>query len=335
MFFTHALRREATAVLSESPEIVVQRMTAGRHDLMPASYADGIRKIKGVAEVTPRLWGYYYDQLFGSNYTIMVPSDFRYGAGEIAVGEGVTRAAVTAEGNLMPFFGSNGKMTPFKIREVLPVETELISSDLILMSGQDFRALFSLEKDLFTDIAVSVRNPQEVLTVAGKIRSLFPDTRPILRDEIIRTYDAVFDWRSGILLVIFSGALLAFIIFSWDKASGLSPEERREIGILKATGWETSDIIQMKFWEGIMISGTSFLVGLILAYLHVFFASASLFEPVIKGWSVIYPKFRLIPFVSAYQVATLFFVTVVPYTVATIIPSWKAAVTDPDEVMRN
>ncbi len=33
--------------------------------------------------------------------------------------------------------------------------------------------------------------------------------------------------------------------------------------------------------------------------------------------------------------ATLFFLTVVPYTVATVVPAWRAAITDPDAVMRS
>ena len=136
------------------------------------------------------------------------------------------------------------------------------------------------------------------------------------------------------MLVILFGALLAFIIFAWDKASGLSAEEKRETGILKALGWETSDVILHKFWEGMTISLTSFFAGLLLAYVHIFFTSAALFEPVLKGWAVLYPKFRLVPFVNPYQVVTLFFLTVVPYTVATIIPSWRASTIDPDSVMR-
>jgi ABC-type lipoprotein release transport system permease subunit len=136
------------------------------------------------------------------------------------------------------------------------------------------------------------------------------------------------------MVFILVGALLAFIIFAWDKASGLSLEERREIGILKAVGWETSDVLLLKFWEGTIISLSSFLMGIIWAYAHVFFTSAALLAPALKGWAVLYPEFKLTPFIDFSQVATLFFLTVVPYTVATIIPSWRAATIDPDSVMR-
>ena len=158
--------------------------------------------------------------------------------------------------------------------------------------------------------------------------------RPITRSEILRTYTALFDWRSGYIVVILSVAVLAFFIFAWDKATGLSAEERREVGILKALGWDTSDILIMKFWEGSAISLTTFLVGVILAYVHVYFASATLFEHALKGWSVLYPTFTLRPTVNAFEIATLFFLTVAPYSLITIIPTWSVAVSDPDAVMR-
>jgi ABC-type lipoprotein release transport system permease subunit len=155
-----------------------------------------------------------------------------------------------------------------------------------------------------------------------------------MKDDILRTYETIFDWRGGVLLIILAGSIFAFVILAWDKASGLSSEERKEIGILKGIGWETSDIIVMKFWEGAVISLSSFLLGCVFAYVHVFFTSSALFEPVLKGWSVLYPQFRLTPSIDPLQIATLFFLTVIPYTVATIIPSWRAATIDPDSVMR-
>ena len=195
--------------------------------------------------------------------------------------------------------------------------------------------IFGMPRTHVTDIVLTVKNPRELGTIANKIVQLLPDTRPIMRDEILRTYDSVFNWRGGLLIVILSVSVFCFVIFAWDKASGLGAEERREIGILKAIGWETSDIILMKFWEGVVVSLSAFLLGILLAYAHIFFFSSLLFGPVMKGWSVLYPEFRLVPFIDAYQISTLFFLTVLPYTVATIIPSWRAATIDPDLIMRS
>jgi len=334
MFMTYAIKKEASIILQDGPEMVIQRTSAGRHDPIPLSYIPRIREIRGISSVQGRLWGYYYDPISGANYTLVVPGNSPPDPGRIEVGRGVSRTRLTFEGDSLDFRGNDGKILSLQVRKILSSDSELVSSDLILVSEADFRKLFGGSGETATDLAVRVKNPRELSTIALKIAEMLPDTRVILREEILRTYDAVFSWRGGILILILAGAIMAFMILSWDKASGLSQEERKEIGILKATGWETSDVILMKFWEGMAVSLSAFLAGIILAYVHVFFFSSSLFEPVLKGWAVLYPKFRLVPFIDASQVVALFFLTVVPYTVATLIPSWRAATVDPDSVMR-
>lgn len=333
-FFTTSIKKEASIVLQGSPEIVVQKLVAGRHDLVPESYIRIVEEITGVRNVKGRLWGYYYEPSVGANYTLIATKDYRDKTGTVVIGMGVSKMLNARKGDLMPLKGSDGAYMTFEVTDVLSSESELVSSDLVEISEKDFRSLFGIKEGYFTDVALEVRNKKELSTVADKIKRLLPDTRPILRDEIARTYDAVFDWRGGLLIFVIAGAILAFVIFAWDKATSLSSEERREIGILKAVGWETSEVITMKSWEGMVISLSAFLMGIIFAYLHVFFASYIFFEPVLKGWSILYPHFRLIPYIDPYQIASLFFLTVVPYTAATIIPSWRAAIVDPDEVMR-
>jgi ABC-type lipoprotein release transport system permease subunit len=334
IFFTNSIKKEAGAVLSEAPEMMVQRLVAGRHDYIPVDWIDTIRKVRGVQDVKARLWGYYFDPTNSANYTLMVNEEVHNTPGAIVIGNGVARNLFAKENGTIPFKTYEGSYIFLKVKSILPSESELVSSDLILISDEDFRKLFNVSPDYATDLVLKVRNVNELPTIAGKINLLFPDSRPILRDEILSTYEAVFDWRGGLIIVILSSAFFAFIIFAWDKATGLSAEERKEIGVLKAIGWETSDVLLMKFWEGAVISLSAFLSGILLAYLHVFFGSSFLFEPALKGWSVIYPNFRLTPHVDFYHVATLFFLTVVPYTVATIVPSWRAATIDPDSVMR-
>lgn len=340
MLYTSALRREAAQVLQNSPEVIVQRMVAGRHDLIPPGYLEKLGRIRGVQKKEGRLWGYYYDAVVKANYTFMVPTAAAVAAGKVADGKIVVGAAVARErglvpGNLISFRSYSGRLFSFAVAAVLPHEAELVSADLILLSEADYRAFFQIPAGHYTDIALSVANPQEVRNIAAKLAETLPDSRPILREEVLRTYESIFNWREGIVLVLLSGGILAFAIFAWEKASGLSAEEKREIGILKAIGWETGDVLKMKFWEGALISLTAFLLGYVAAYLHVFRFSSALFEPVLKGWAVLYPRFELVPAVDGFQVATLFFFTVFPYTVATIVPIWRAAITDPDAVMRS
>ncbi|MBI4764828.1 MAG: FtsX-like permease family protein [Deltaproteobacteria bacterium] len=334
VFFVHSIKKEASIILKDAPEMIIQKMAAGRHERIPLDYMDKIKGIRGIQSVKSRLWGYYYDPIVGANYTLMVPGNSEVGAGKIVIGQGISRARLAFEGDVLEFRSNEGKILELEVKGLFSSKSELASADLVLVSEDDFRKLFGGSKTLATDLTLQVRNPQELSTIAVKVAEQLPDTRVILRDEILRTYEAIFNWRGGIMIVILLGALLAFIIFAWDKASGLSLEERKEIGILKAIGWETSDVILMKFWEGILVSLSSFLLGILLAYLHVFLASAALFEPVLKGWAVLYPQFRATPFLDASQLAILFFLTVVPYTIATLIPSWRAATVDPDSVMR-
>ena len=335
IFFANALREEAEAVLEGSPELIVQRTVGGRHSLVPVGYAEKISRIRGTASVRPRLWGYYYHPASRSNFTLMVPEKFSLPDDSVEIGAGVLRAWRDLWDGKLYFKTHDGDAISLKPVGTLSDEAELVAADLILMSESAFRKISGVPEGYATDFTVRIRNERECQTIARKIVKVLPDTRPILKEEIIRTYNSLFDWRGGYIIVLLGGGVLAFFIFAWDKATGLSAEEKTEIGILKGIGWDTSDVLMMKFWEGAVISISAFLIGVTVAYLHVYFASAGLFEHALKGWAILYPKFTLRPAVNAYQLAILFFLTVVPYTLITIVPTWKVAATDPDTVMRS
>ena len=334
MLYSHALRREAAVILEGAPEVVLQRLVAGRHDLIPPGYIDKIGQMRGVQDIRGRLWGYYYDSVVKANYTFMVPADGSVAKGALVVGPALARQRGLEANTGVSFRAYSGELRSFIIADVLPQASEIASADLILINEDDFRAFFNYPAGHYTDVALTVANAKEVRNVANKLSKLLPDSRPILREEMQRTYASLFDWREGIMLALLSAAILAFAILAWEKASGLSADEKREIGILKAIGWETGDVIRMKLWEGGLISLTAFLVGFVGAYLHVFKFGAPLFAPVLKGWAVLYPRFDLVPVIDGLQVATLFFFTVFPYMAAVLVPIWRAAVTDPDAVMR-
>lgn len=341
---TGALTAKSERLLRSAPEITIQRMSAGRQEAIPVAYIEKIGTIFGIRRIVPRIWGYYFDEVLGANYTITgleataMPGGDKLAAG-LASGElpgpGDLQAAVVGQSikellNLTPgsyfsLFRPDLSLKSFRVSGEFQPDTDILTNDTVLMGLEAARDLFAVAPDRVTDLCVSVANPAEIATIARRIAEILPDTRVLTRPQIQKTYRVVFGWRSGIASVCLLTALTAFVILSWDKASGLSPEEKREIGILKLLGWETSDILTVRFWEAAIVSGIAFLIGSSLAYVHVVFFDASLFRPVLMGWSVIVPDLRLVPELAAGDFLLVFSFSVLPYLAATVIPAWKNA----------
>ena len=337
MFFAASLRHEAGATLAKAPDLIVQSLSLGRQAMIGAETVPQIAAIRGVTRVEGRLWGYHYDRVNGANYTVMVPTtaDLQPPPGQVILGEAVPRVRdFKWQGTPLFLSRREGDLVRFDVARTLGADVALVSADLVLMNEADFRSFFNVPAGQFTDLAVTVRNPRELSTVVEKATARLPEARFVTRDDIARTYQKLFDWREGVMVALAFVSILAFAIFAAEKATGLSAEEAREIGILKAIGWDTSDVIAMKLWEGGLVSGGAFLLGCTLAYAHVFWAGAPLFAPVLKGWAVIYPEFRLTPAIDALQLGTLFLLTTLPYAAATVVPVWRTAAADPDAVMR-
>ena len=353
LMVTQALTETAARVLAKAPEITLQRMSAGRQEAIPLAYATKLSALFGIKKIVPRIWGYYFDEVKGANYTIIgldplaMPGgdelDITLTAGRLPLA-GETGAVVLGQGllanmglqdrRLFSLFRPDLSLKPFTATGVFLAATDILTNDLMVMSLDDARDLFDIQPDLVTDLCVYVSNPAEIATIARKIAKILPDTRVLTRPQIQKTYQMVFGWRSGFASVCLLAALAAFVILAWDKASGLSPEERREIGILKILGWETADILALRFWESGVISSLAFLIGCTAAYLHVVFLDAGLFRPVMIGWSVLKPPFRMLPDISFTNLFLIFCFAVPPYLAATIIPAWRGAIVPPETAIQ-
>lgn len=345
LFLSHSLRVETGHVLQGVPDLIVQRTIGGRHELIPLDYKEKISKIFGVGRIIPRYWGYYYDGLTEANYTVigsggetaaleMLEGRLPENAEECAVGAGVAALRGSGQSGELILVNSKNIGQLFEVSGLFTTESSLLTNDLVVLTDGAVADFFGFPENRATDFAVTVPNTGEVQTVAGKIKQLLPDTRPITRRELIRTYDMVFNWRSGIMLTLFCAAGIAFCIMAWDKATGISADEKQEIGILKAIGWDTGDVLALKFWEGLIISLSAFLTGVLLAYVHLFFFDGVVLASVLKGWSVLFPAFHVTPAFNPFHILVMGFFTVGPYVASTVIPTWKTAITDPDSVMR-
>jgi ABC-type lipoprotein release transport system permease subunit len=348
LFFSQALKKEASLLFDSAPELIVQRVSAGRHGWIPLDYCRVIEKIRGVKSVTPRFWGYYYDPPTRANYTFMgkdnIPSEVqsmvkgrfftRKEPWGCIIGQGIAEARMLEPDDIIPIKGGDGNLYALRVKGIFQSSSQLLTNDLVVMAVEDWRKIFNIPAGAATDLVTRIPNTMEIDTVVSKIQEHLPDARPISREQILKTYDALFDWRSGVMIVAFAGCLAAFAILAFDRAAGLSADERHAVGVLKALGWEVSHILELKFWEGFCISMICFLTGVITAHVHVFYFGGTVFAPMLKGWSVLFPKFQLTPHAEMFLIVVVWFLSVLPYMLATIVPSWKMAITDPDMVMR-
>jgi ABC-type lipoprotein release transport system permease subunit len=346
---TKALTDAAGKMLVMAPEITIQKMKAGRQESIPVDYLKRIGTIFGIKTITPRIWGYYFNETKGANYTVLgldpsaMPLGDKLGQAidsgrlprqhEAILGQGVKESLIGSGTTMFSLFRPDLTLKPFTAAGTFKVATNLLTYDTLFMNPADARDLFALGPDMATDLCVTVTNPSEVPTIAKKIAAILPDTRVLTRQQIQKTYRAVFGWRSGFSSICLLTTLASFIIFAWDKASGLTPEEKKEISILKIIGWQTSDVLALRFWEGVIVSVVSFVIGYTLAYIHVAFFEAWLFRPIMLGWSVLHPALRLIPSVDLGELLLVLCLTVVPYLAATVIPAWRSAIIPADSAL--
>jgi len=355
-YVSNALYQETLKAVRFQPSIIVQNVRAGRQVPINLAPVEKIAKIFGVAEVRGRVWGYYFDPYTGANYTVVGdPGDLvenweltlqgdQEGSageetgllkpGEAMVGEGVLKVRRLRVGGLLNFQDYAARPISFNVKGAFSSTVSLWTHDLIVLTEADARKLFGLKEGTAWDLAVDVPNEFEVPKVGDKIISLVPGARVIATNQLKRTYGSSYGFRSGVLLSTSVVCLLAFLILAYDRVARLSQEEQREIAILKAIGWQTSDVIRLNMLQSLILSLTGFLAGAVLSYYHVFFAGAPLLRMAFSGWSVLYPPHPLPPSVDLSKLLGFMFLTVVPYIAVGIIPVWRASVKDPEEVFR-
>ncbi len=354
LMISSAIKMELNATLKNLPEITVQRFIAGKQSNIPLLRADRFLEIEGVSSATPRVWGYYYFAAAGVNFSVVgidafdeqysptmakLAKNFDIKALEkgnaMVIGEGVRDIfKQNYYTDFYNFLTPDGKWKEVKIAGVFHSSLALEANDLIVLPKKLAYDIFGMSQNEATDIVVRVENASEIATIARKITEMYPDVRALSKDDIRVSYQNIFDYKSGFFLALFSVCAFAFFIIVYDKASGLSSEERREIGVLKAVGWSSDDVLKEKFYEGFILSLGAYLAGIAVSIFYVYTLQAPLLRNIFMGYSELKPPF-LLPFSLDFELLfSLFLLSVPIYIAATLIPSWRASTLDADEVMR-
>lgn len=353
-FITNSIKYELDSTLKSLPQIIVQKVKAGRVYDLDINRLDSILAINGVNDAVARVWGYYYFEQLGVNLSLVGIDEYEQqyknslqdivdksnldldeSEDSMLIGRGVFRLMKKSYyKEYFNFIKPDGSIKKVNIAGVFDGDTSLESNDMIVMSKDSVRDIFDIANNMATDIVVKVANPDEIAMVSSKIKLIYPDSRIITNEDLKVSYQNIYDYKSGIFLSLFIVSLFTFFIVIYDKASGVSSQEKREIGVLKAIGWRVEDVLKEKFYESFILSFLSYIVGVVLAIFFVYILQAPLLKHIFIGYSELKPAFEL-PFVFDLQTLFLvFFLSVPIYVAAIIIPSWRVATLEADEVIR-
>jgi ABC-type lipoprotein release transport system permease subunit len=350
-FLTDALQAEAAQERRFAPDLVVQRLVGGRPALVPAGWRSQIEGRPGVSRVTPRVWGYLFLPALQGNVTVvgqtpqgeaLPPALLAEGrlpaegeAEGCALGRGLARALGVRTGDRVRFPGPNDRGPSCVVTGVFSSEVDLFTSDVALVSEREARRLLGLPDGEATDLAVTLTTPDESPVLAAALAAALPGGRVLEKRLLERVHGLSFGRRSGLVLGASLPALLVLLVLAQDRSAGLGAPERREIAVLKASGWSSGDVLEAKLYEATLVALAATALGMALGFAWVFALGAPGLREVLAGWATLYPALRLTPQVTLGQLLGLQALVAGPFVALSVAPAWRAATLDPMEAMRD
>ncbi len=332
LFLTDSLRREWSLGLEAAPPLTIQRLVAGRPALISVSAGAELLSHPAVTAVDPRVWGYVFVAPLSANVTVVGTVE-ELGEEDAVIGAALASQLGLRVGDRFALPAAGGART-VRVAEVFEDPSGLRSADLVMLKMATARAVLGLAEGEATDLAVTLSRESESAAVARLALQSIPRARVLERRALRRTYDLTFNGRAGWLTLASLPALLTLLLIGWERVTGLSPGERREIGVLKAVGFSTRDVLIARVFENAWLSFVASALGLCLAYLYVFVLGAPWLRDSLFGWSALFPRFALVPVVDASQLMSILALIVLPFTGISIVPAWRVAMRDVDAALR-
>lgn len=354
LFISSSLQHTLQETIDAQADFTVKRVEAGRPVTTPLSWVDQIIDIEGVSDVTPRVHGRYFYAPREESFWIVGIDFFDeqgskalqrlvkgidlkqfFSSESMIVGEGVKAFLKTHYyTDSFSFKTPQGVFKKVKLYEVLPGSLNLLANDMIIMPIDLAREIFGLDEDEVTDITFNVPNEAEWDNVISKLHLLAYDIRVVEKREVEKAYENLYNYKGGIFLILYIIALLTFMLILYQRYSMVYSSERKEIGILRAVGWSIRDILKLKFYETLILVITSFIIGVVLAYVYVFILGAPILIEIFLGGANLVNHAVLVPVIEFGILGSLFLLYAVPFFAAVLIPSWRVAVIPPKEAMR-
>jgi ABC-type lipoprotein release transport system permease subunit len=356
---SRGVEKEAEDAVRFGADLYVTGSQFGRDVPVPVAAVDAVRRIDGVREVVPRIVG---SLMLGKDNEPVVlvglpPDHFPAGVecvegrlpqpanvNELVVGSELARRLSLRVGDYVPPFYRNRQ------GERLSVVVGIFRSDVSLWQARlvlttfDTAARIYDQQGFATDLLVYCR-PGYADEVRRTILQSVPLSPPnadapvrprvTAREDLEAVIPRGLSHREGVFNVLFVLAfavgILAVLVTSGFGLSG----RRREIGILKATGWQTDEVLLRSGVESLVLTLIGASVSVLLAYAWLAWLNgrwvAGIFLTGVGSEPSFAVPFRLTPV----PVLVAFLVAFAVVMSGTLYSSWRAATAPPFEAIRS
>ena len=368
-FLSDGLVKEGALSLKYAPDLTVQGIQAGRQTLISTSYVNYILGVaSGVSGISERIWGYgnvgnmlivvvgidvgnsaTVNQTFQmGNIPIDQTAAYPLESGHfidsqsnetVVIGKGVAELLGANVGTELSILTEYNQIKRYTIVGIFNSESGIYNSDMILMNLNAAREFFNVPNDKVTDLLVYVTPVDDsikgtlVNDVARQITGL-SNCRVLTKDVLLNAQEKTYGDKSGFFSLVWYVILISVAIIAFNQTVVVGHESKFEVGLLKSLGFSTSDVIQVRLVESLVLGTLAGAIGLTIGILFDGVLGAPVLRDFMLGWANIYPSFQLPILISPQTVLFTFAVTIVPLLFATVIPSWLNATVDPDIAMR-
>ena len=347
IFIKSSLQNEILKTLESHNDFIIQREFGGRIFDIENQLEDRLKNIYGVKNITKRVYGRYkflsedvYFTIIGVDFSNLNKELKNLGLQNISNDEMIVGFEVDnllkkyKYTNYYDFFLPNKEIKKVKIAKVLEKESNIISSDIIILDINLARDILGINRDFSTNIAFDVPNEIERANIKQKLQRLDLDLNIIQKEDILKKYETIFNYKGGVFLILYLVVLFAFIMILYQRYSQVSINERKQIAIFKAIGYSVRDIIKIKMSENFVVAFVSYLFGVLLAYFFVFILNAPILKNIFIDFSNIKNDFIIYPYIEFSTFVTLFLFFMVLFLSSVLIPVWKISAINPYESLR-
>ena len=301
LLFPRAVYGTVDKLLKAAPAIIVRRVdAAGWRPIAIEPAMQAVMKVVGVVSARPRVWGLVMGPdgpltVFGvqegalpeayAPFLVKVPD-----RGQAIVGPGVAPSQIAT-----PLSLEGKHHDSFQVIDRLPGETSMFTHDLVLLNMLDAQQILGLTQGYASDLAVDVFHEDEQDAILSDLTAAFPwSVQCITRHQSAGIYATALNRQSALGTITMVSAVLAvslLVVVNIRKSMG----RQSELGILKATGWTTGDIIRVQLYRELSVCIPSAVMGICLAFLMVYWPGANWLGKLFFSWNTLPPGLYLDP----------------------------------------